>query len=49
MKPLFAVPKTVRLPGSIAVNKFVRQGLVNDLVGHRRLQSKCYSRLFSKS
>jgi len=34
MEPLFAIPKTMGLPGSSAVNNFFREGLVNDLVSH---------------
>jgi len=34
MEPLFAVPKTMELPGSSAVNNFVLEGQVNDVVSH---------------
>jgi len=34
MEPLFAVPKTVGLPGSSAVNNCVLEGLVNVVVSH---------------
>jgi len=34
MEPLFAVPKTMGLPGSSTVCNFVQEGLVNDLVSH---------------
>jgi len=32
MELLFAVPKTMGLPGSRAVNNFVQEGIVNDVV-----------------
>jgi len=34
MEPLFAVPITIGLPGSSAVNNFVLEGLVSDIVSH---------------
>jgi len=34
MEQLFAVPKAMRLPGSSAVNNFVLEQLVNDVVSH---------------
>jgi len=34
MEPLFAVPITVGLPDSSAVNNFVREGQVNVVVSH---------------
>ena len=51
MEPLFAVPKTVGLPGSSAVNNFVLEGLglVNVAVSHWRRESNGYSRSFSNS
>jgi len=48
MEPLFAVPITIGLPGSSAVNNFVLEGLVSDIVSHWHFASNCYcySRLF---
>jgi len=44
------VVKTIGLPSSSAVNNFVRDGPVNDVVSHwRRLESDCHFRLFSNS
>jgi len=37
----FAVPKTMRLPGSSAVYNFVLEGLVSDVVSHWRFASNC--------
>jgi len=34
MEPPLAAPKTVGLPGSSAVNNFVREGQVNVVVSH---------------
>jgi len=34
MEPLLAIPKTMGLPGSNAVNNFVWEGLVNVVVSH---------------
>jgi len=49
MEPLLAIPKTIGLPGSNAVNNCVWEGLVNVVVSHWRLESNYYSRLFSNS
>jgi len=50
IETLFVVVKIIGLPGSSAVNNFVRDGPVNDVVSHwHRLESDCHFRLFSNS
>ena len=49
MEPLLAIPKTMGLPGSNAVNYFFWEGLINVVINHWHLESSCYSRLFSNS